>query len=120
MTMAEATEYTIDELAAVSRVSSRTIRFYQSAGALPKPQIKGRVAYYGPEHLERLKLVAELQDRGLQIKAIGELVGQMEKGELDLTEWLGLEAQLQAPWAEDVARVVDEAELHRLIGGKRP
>ncbi len=113
-------EYTIDELAAASGVPSRTIRFYQSAGALPRPQIRGRVAFYGPEHVERLKLVADLQDRGLRMKAICELVGQIEKGELDLGEWLGLEAELAAPWANDKPRVMDEAELSESIGARRP
>lgn len=113
-------EYTIDELAALSRVPSRTIRFYQSAGALPRPVIRGRVAYYGPAHLERLKLVADLQDRGLRMKAISDLLGKVEKGELDLNEWLGLEAQLGAPWAEDRVKVVAEGELDAMIGGRRP
>lgn len=113
-------EYTIDELAALSRVPSRTIRFYQSAGALPRPQIRGRVAYYGPAHVERLKLVADLQDRGLRIKAISALLRKIEKGELDLGEWLGFEAQLQAPWANDSPRVVTEGALYELIGARRP
>ena len=39
-------EHTIDELASLSQVPSRTIRFYQSRGA-PKPVIRGRVAFYG-------------------------------------------------------------------------
>jgi DNA-binding transcriptional MerR regulator len=112
-------EYTIDQLAALSRVPSRTIRFYQSAGALPKPQIRGRVAFYGPAHAERLKLVADLQDRGLRMKAICDLLGKVDQGELDLNEWLGLERQLGAPWAEDSPRVVEEAELYALIGGRR-
>lgn len=113
-------EYTIDELAAISRVPSRTIRFYQSSGALPKPMIRGRVAYYGDAHLERLKLVADLQDRGLRMKAISDLVSKVDKGELDLNEWLGFEGELGASWANDNPRVVDEAELEPLIGGRRP
>ena len=60
---------TIDELAAASRVPSRTIRFYQSRGALMAPEIRGRVAFYGKPHIERLKLIAQLQDRGLRIDA---------------------------------------------------
>jgi DNA-binding transcriptional MerR regulator len=115
-----AKEYTIDELAAASRVPSRTIRFYQSEGVLPKPQIRGRVAYYGPAHLERLALVADLQDRGLTMKAIADLLQKIDRGELDLNEWLGLEAQLGAPWVEDTPQVLDEAELYERIGGKRP
>src|SRR5262245_1373017 len=116
----EKTEYTIDELATLTRVPSRTIRFYQSKGALPGPQIRGRVAYYGPEHIERLKLIASLQDRGLRIRAIRDLLTQADKGELALNEWLGLERQLQEPWADDRPRVVTEAELSQIVGAERP
>lgn len=112
--------YTIDELAARSGVPSRTIRFYQSAGALPRPEIRGRVAYYGPAHFERLELVADLQDRGLRIKAICNLLGQLERGELDIAEWLGFDTEIAAPWAEDAPKVVNETGLAELIGGRRP
>ena len=111
---------TIDELAAASRVPSRTIRFYQSRGALMAPEIRGRVAYYGKPHLERLKLIAQLQDRGLRIDAIGDLMKRIDRGELDLAEWLGVEEQMQTPWATDQAKTVNEAELYELAGSKRP
>jgi DNA-binding transcriptional MerR regulator len=121
MTTSDANEasYTIDELAAVSKVPSRTIRFYQSKGALKGPEIRGRVAYYGPAHLERLKLIAQLQDRGLRIDAIRDLVVRIDRGELDVNEWLGLEQQLQAPWANDQPRTATEAELYDLAGSRR-
>jgi len=112
-------EYTIDDLASVSQVPSRTIRFYQSKGVLPKPIIKGRVAFYGKAHLERLELIASLQDRGLRIEAIRELVQRIDKGELDIGEWLGLEAQLQQPWANDQPVTVSEDQLYELAGRKR-
>jgi DNA-binding transcriptional MerR regulator len=116
----ESREYTIDELAASSQVPSRTIRFYQSKGVLPRPELRGRVAYYGPAHVDRLRLIASLQDRGLRIDAIRDLVARIDKGELDVNEWLGLEAQLQAPWANDQPRTVTEAELREITGGDRP
>lgn len=111
---------TIDELAAQSRVPSRTIRFYQSRGALMNPEIRGRVAYYGKPHLERLKLIAQLQDRGLRIDAIGDLMKRIDRGEVDLAEWLGVEEQMQTPWAGDQARTVNEIELYELAGTRRP
>jgi DNA-binding transcriptional MerR regulator len=111
---------TIDELAAASRVPSRTIRFYQSRGALMAPEIRGRVAFYGKPHLERLKLIAQLQDRGLRIDAIGDLMKRIDRGELDLAEWLGVEEQMQTPWATDQARTVSEAELYEITGSRRP
>lgn len=116
--VAEPSEYTIDELALATRVPSRTIRFYQSKGALPGPTIRGRVAYYGAEHIERLKLIGTLQDRGLSIKAIRDLLLEADKGELALNEWLGLEQQLQEPWANDRPRIVDEREMAELTDGR--
>jgi DNA-binding transcriptional MerR regulator len=113
-------ELTIDELAAASRVPSRTIRFYQSRGALMNPEIRGRVAYYGKQHVERLKLIAQLQDRGLRIDAIGDLMKRIDRGEVDLAEWLGVEEQVQAPWALDQPRTVTEAELYEIAGTRRP
>ena len=113
-------ELTIDQLASASRVPSRTIRFYQSRGALMNPEIRGRVAYYGKQHVERLKLIAQLQDRGLRIDAIGDLMKRIDRGEVDLAEWLGVEEQMQAPWALDHARTVTEAELYEIAGSRRP
>lgn len=113
-------EYTIDDLAAVSRVPSRTIRFYQSKGLLEAPTMRGRVAFYDQRHLDRLALIAQLQDRGLRIEAIRELVKRIDEGEVDVGEWLGLEAQLKAPWANDRPRTVNEEELLALVGSKRP
>jgi len=113
------TEYTIDELAAAAKVPSRTIRFYQSRGALMPPEIRGRVAYYGTAHIERLKLIAQLQDRGLRIDAIRDLLTSIDRGEVDLAEWLGVEQQVNAPWANDQPRTVTEEALYDLVGSRR-
>jgi DNA-binding transcriptional MerR regulator len=112
--------YTIDELAAAAKVPSRTIRFYQSKGALMAPEIRGRVAYYTDAHLKRLELIAQLQDRGLRIDAIRDLLASIDKGEVDLAEWLGVEQQVQAPWTSDKPRTVTEEELYELAGTRRP
>jgi DNA-binding transcriptional MerR regulator len=117
---ADRPEYTIDELAALARLPSRTIRFYQSRGALMAPEIRGRVAYYGPAHIERLKLIAQLQDRGLRIDAIRDLLASIDRGELDLAEWLGVEQAVQSSWTNDQPRTVHEAELYELAASKRP
>jgi DNA-binding transcriptional MerR regulator len=119
---AESTEatFTIDELASVARVPSRTIRFYQSRGALMPPEIRGRVAYYGPAHVKRLELIAQLQDRGLRIDAIRDLLASIDRGELDMAEWLGVEQQVQAPWVNDKPRTVSEEEIYEIAGSRRP
>ena len=113
-------EYTIDELAAAARVPSRTIRFYQARGALMAPEIRGRVAFYNAAHVERLKLIAQLQDRGLRMDAIRDLVTSIDRGEVDLAEWLGVEQQMQTSWANDQPRTVSESELLSSAGKTRP
>src|SRR5277367_4942342 len=91
---AEDAPHTIDELSRLTGVPVRTVRFYQSRGALMSPTLRARVAYYGEKHVERLKLIAQLQDRGLRIDAIRDLLTSFDRGELDLAEWLGVEAQM--------------------------
>ncbi len=117
--MTDDATFTIDDLAGRTAVPSRTIRFYQSKGLVPPPVMKGRVAYYGPKHVERLELVAQLQDRGLRIDGIRELVKRLDEGSLDVGDWLGLDAQLSQPWGGDRPRTMSEDELVALYGRKR-
>lgn len=112
--------YTIDELTVVTGIPSRTIRFYQTAGALQAPLKIGRVGFYGPEHVERLELIGRLQDRGLRMRAIKDLVDQIEHGELVLDEWLGLGDQLQSAWSDDNPQVLTTTQIAELTGEQRP
>ena len=107
--------YTIDELAAKTGVPSRTIRFYQAKGAIKPPRKKGRVAYYNDKHIKRLELVSVLQDRGLNLRAIAELVAQLDNN-VPVSEWLGVGEKLQASWTSDVPAMYNEDELKELIG----
>jgi DNA-binding transcriptional MerR regulator len=109
--------YTIDELASMTGVPSRTIRFYQAKGALAPPVRRGRVAYYDERHAERLRLVAHMQDRGLSLRAIRDLFQRAEGGDVSVSQWLGVGEQLQAPWTDDRPRVCTEEELMQLFGG---
>jgi DNA-binding transcriptional MerR regulator len=118
--MPDGKEFTIDELAEATRVPSRTIRFYQSMGALPKPVIKGRVAYYGEAHIERLSQITALQDRGLQIKAIRDVLQQAQKGDFSIQDWLGSHEQLSSPWAGDRPKIMTESEIMSELAGRRP
>jgi DNA-binding transcriptional MerR regulator len=69
----------VEELSRGADVSVDTIRFYQKRRLLPPPTREGRIAWYGPEHLERLREIKELQGRGLSLSVIRRLLS----GELD-------------------------------------
>ncbi len=107
--------FTVDELAAAAGLPVRTVRHYQSEKLLPGPQRQGRIALYRTEHLERLQLIARLQDRGLKLSAIKDAFKRIEKGELWLDDWLGVGDELRAPWSEERPEVVTEAVLAERI-----
>ncbi len=71
----------IDELAHRASVPSRTIRYYTQQGLLPPPRLKGRVGYYSETHLERLRLIKELQEkRFLPLSVIRGVIRSCEAG----------------------------------------
>jgi DNA-binding transcriptional MerR regulator len=73
------TRLRVEALAAATDTSVDTIRFYQKRRLLPPPEREGRIAWYGPEHVERLARIRDLQARGLSLALIGRIV----RGELD-------------------------------------
>jgi len=110
-------EMTIDELAQRSGTPTSTIRLYQSKGLLPAPKREGRVGYYGPTHLVRMRLISQLQDDGFSLAGIGRLLKAWQEGRA-LDELLGLEAQLAATWGPTEPLVLTAVELaDRLPGG---
>jgi DNA-binding transcriptional MerR regulator len=81
---------TIEQLSSASGLPFTTIRMYQHRGLLTPPERRGRVGYYGPDHRARLKLIAELQDKGYSLAAIKDLVDTWQSGHT-LTDVLGVE-----------------------------
>jgi DNA-binding transcriptional MerR regulator len=107
---------TIDELARRAGTVSSTVRLYQSRGLLPPPARVGRMAFYGPGHLARMRLIGQLQERGFSLAAIKELADGWEAGR-DLADVLGLE-QRAAAWAAEEPMHLRLSELrHRLPRG---
>lgn len=112
-------EYGLTDLSTLSGVSARTIRYYQSVDVLPRPDRRGRQAVYGAEHLDRLRLIAELQDRGLTLGAISQFLGKRASPGISVGDWLGLDDSLRGPWSEDRPRVLSDDELGDELG-ERP
>ena len=74
--------FRVEDLARRTDTSVDTIRFYQKRRLLAPPAREGRVAWYGPEHLDRLTRIRELRGRGLTLA----LIGRMLDGDLDETD----------------------------------
>jgi len=77
--------YRVEQLASTCDVSVDTVRYYQSRGLLPAPEREGRVAWYGPEHVERIRRIRTLQRKGLSLAAIRRVVqGELGPADADL------------------------------------
>jgi DNA-binding transcriptional MerR regulator len=66
--------YRVEELAATAGVSVELLRSYQTKGLLDPPRRDGRVALYDDRHLERLRAIRDLKDKGYSLKAIAGLL----------------------------------------------
>jgi DNA-binding transcriptional MerR regulator len=72
-------EYRIEQLARTAGMAVDTIRFYQGKGLLDAPRRDGRVTWYSDSHLERLRRIRELQQRGFTLTVIQRfLAGELE------------------------------------------
>ena len=80
-------EYRIEQLAQAAGVAVDTIRFYQGKGLLTAPRRQGRVTWYGDEHLERLRRIRSLQQRGFTLTVIRRFLdGELETSDEALVE----------------------------------
>src|SRR6266581_6955615 len=75
-------EYRIEQLARAAGVAVDTIRFYRGKGLLEAPRRDGRVTWYGEGHLERLRRIRDLQQRGFTLTVIQRfLAGELESSD---------------------------------------
>lgn len=94
--------HNIDELAHLSGIPSRTIRFYNTQGLLPPPLMRGRVAYYDQEHLLILGIIKDLKDQqNLSLETIKQLL-EIRAREGDVQMNLALKQRLLRPVGQEV------------------
>jgi DNA-binding transcriptional MerR regulator len=109
-----AEDLTVDELAARTGMTVRTVRFYVAEGLLPVPARRGRVAYYGPQHRMRLELIRELQDHGYTLAAIERVLARIPE-DAAAAEF-AMQAAMLTPWTPEPAEELDRAALERRAG----
>ncbi|GGK35158.1 MerR family transcriptional regulator [Nocardia camponoti] len=106
--------YTRAELADVSGVAARTIRYYHTLGLLPTPERAGKEVVYGEVHRDRLRDIAAMRARGLRLDAIREVFA----AETDAADpsWHAL-FDPRAGAAQRSA-LISDSELTRLLGDR--
>jgi len=102
-------ELTVDQLAAELGMTVRNVRAYAARGLLPAPRLVGRTGYYGPEHVDRLRLVREMLTEGHTLDDIGRLLHGAPAGAGRTA--LALHRALMAPWLTGAPEETDRATL---------
>ncbi len=105
---------TIDELAMTTGLTVRTTRYYASLGLLPAPLRRGRMAYYGREHLARLQLIRALQDHGFTLAAIERRLATVPMS--SSVEELAVQRALLTAWHPGDVETMTREELDGLAG----
>ncbi len=98
-------DYRVEELAEFAGLPVDTVRYYQRQKLLEAPRREGRRAFYGQEHLDRLRQIRQLADQGFSLAQIRDLSS---------TDGTGLLADLAAQNAADPD--LDKAELASRAG----
>src|SRR4051812_46510803 len=91
----------------------RNIRNHQSRGLLPPPEVVARTGYYGSAHLERLRLIREMQADGFNLNAIKRLLTETD-GSAD--QLLGFKPGVPAPFEAESPEILSEEELAQRFG----
>jgi DNA-binding transcriptional MerR regulator len=102
-------ELTVDRLAQLAGMTVRNVRAHQSNGLLPPPVLRGRTGVYGAEHLDRLRLIRDMQAAGYNLRAIGQILEAMPAGVA--ADVLGFERSLRTAWTEEAHEITTVASL---------
>jgi len=100
---------TIDELARETGLTVRNVRSHHARGLLQPPEVRGRTGYYGSEHVQRLRLIQQLQGEGMKLSGIKRLLGDSGERLLALKA-----ASLEAPEMPEIVAATELAQRLRL------
>ena len=98
------TELTLEELAELSKMSIRTLRFYIQEGLLPGPDTRGKFASYSRQHLDRIKMIKRLKDKYLPLQQIKLLLENMS--EEDIHQMLQYQDQMDPKLEQYKANII--------------
>ena len=109
-------QYTIQDLSELTGYSRRTIRFYIQEGLLHPPSGRGRGGYYYDSHLNKLSQIKSLQDQGLKLESIAEILTQPDALSAQAAEIPpSREVWIKHPLADGIEILIrrDQEEKHR-------
>lgn len=114
--------FTLDELASLSALPKRTVRYYIQIGLLDRPHGETRAAYYLPSHLDKLLHIRQLTEAGISLERIREVLRgdppivpprALQPGSVQLRSHIWIDAGIELQVSPDQANASPE-ELRAL------
>ena len=102
--------FTLDQLAALTDIFKRTIRYYIQIGLVPRPVGEGRAAHYLLDHLDRLLQIKRLSGAGVSLERIREILSgepspvpprRLKPGHLDVKHHIHVAPGVQIVYSPD-------------------
>lgn len=103
----------ISELAEITGVSTRTIRYYIEEGLLPQPETRGKYAIFSQEYVDRLRLIKTLKKTFLPLKEI-----KLRLDKLSAEQVHQLAHQFELHPGQDFARLDTYANLDTSVSSE--
>jgi DNA-binding transcriptional MerR regulator len=102
---------TITDLAERTGMTVRNLREWRTLGLLPRATMRGRVGYYGPEVLDRVRRIQRLHAEGFTLDLIARM---LDAGGDAADEVIRLAATLHAPYEAEAAVAAREPPKDRM------
>jgi DNA-binding transcriptional MerR regulator len=107
-------QYTIEDLCEITGYSRRTIRYYIQEGLVGPPAGRGRGGFYFDSHLKRLHEIKSLQDRGLKLAAILEVLKKGDEPELSVFREVWIKYPIDQGIEIHISRDLEERERKKI------
>jgi len=110
----EVKKYTIEDLCEITGYTRRTIRYYIQEGLIDPPAGRGRGGFYFDSHLKRLLEIKSLQDKGLKLAAILEVLKKGKEPELSVFRELWIKYPIDQGIEIHISRDLEQKERKKI------
>ena len=108
-------KFTIQEISELTGFSLRTIRYYVQEGLIDPPAGRGRGGFYFDSHLNQLRQIKSLQEKGMRLSSIVQYLKGGVVGETSFARDVWVRYEI-APGIEiNVRRDVEEKEGKKVL-----
>lgn len=115
----EEKKYTVYELSEMTGFTIRTIRYYIQEGLLAPPAGRGRGGFYFDSHLNQLRLIKSLQEKGMKISSILQYLKGGEVQETSCSRDVWVKYEIIPGFEIHVRREVEEGEGRKVLEALR-